>query len=169
MAKGEDINDSKFCRFGFYSGIGLLNAPTAGWFQWLTFPLNGNIKYPAQLGFWIDNHTNNARMYTRAMSSATGSEVWSSWVEVITKNDVFFVSKTIVLPEGITTRGVFETTSGFIDTKGRTLTGYCMKSARTGLEIHIQTLTVDSSGKCTLVYDKQSEQAFNIEIIFTFM
>lgn len=167
--KGEDINDSKFCRFGFYSGQGLLNAPTAGWFQWLTFPLNGNIKYPAQLGFWIDNHTNNARMYTRAMSSATGSEVWSSWVEVITKNDVFFVSKTIVLPGGITTRGVFETTSGFIDTKGRTLTGYCMKSARTGLEIHIQTLTVDSSGKCTLVYDKQSEQAFNIEIIFTFM
>lgn len=169
VAKGEDINDSKFCRFGFYSGHGLLNAPTAGWFQWLTFPLNGNIKYPAQLGFWIDNHTNNARMYTRAMSSATGSEVWSSWVEVITKNDVFFVSKTIVLPGGITTRGVFETTSGFIDTKGRTLTGYCMKSARTGLEIHIQTLTVDSSGKCTLVYDKQSEQAFNIEIIFTFM
>ena len=169
VAKGEDINDSKFCRFGFYSGQGLLNAPTAGWFQWLTFPLNGNIKYPAQLGFWIDNHTNNARMYTRAMSSATGSEVWSSWVEVITKNDVFFVAKTIVLPEGITTRGVFETASGFIDTKGRTLTGYCMKSARTGLEIHIQTLTVDSSGKCTLVYDKQSEQAFNIEIIFTFM
>lgn len=109
-------------------------------------------------------------MRTRASGSST---TWSDWDYFVPKSYVddkfLIVDKTLSLPEGITTRGAVETSKGFIDTKGKRLIGYVLKSARTALEIHIQTLTVDSSGKCTLVYDKQSEQAFNIEITFTFM
>ena len=130
-------------------------------FQWKSG--GKNFGYQLAFGFGTDKIAIN-----RIINGA-----WSDWDYFVPKSYVddkfLIVDKTLSLPEGITTRGVFETASGFIDTKGRTLTGYYMKTARTGLEIHIQTLTVDSSGKCTLVYDKQSEQAFNIEIIFTFM
>lgn len=127
-----------------------------------------NKNYSAQVVFGFGNR--EIAMRTRASGSST---TWSDWDYFVPKSYVddkfLIVDKTLSLPEGITTRGAVETSKGFIDTKGKRLIGYVLKSARTALEIHIQTLTVDSSGKCTLVYDKQSEQAFNIEITFTFM
>ena len=169
MSKGENINDSKFCRFGFYSGQGLLNAPTAGWFQWLTFPLNGNIKYPAQLGFWIDNHTNNARMYTRAMSSATGSEIWSSWNEIITNDKILIIDKLFTFPEGTTTRGTLNGDKGSIDNKGKTLINYSVLGVNSGSEFHVQNMVVNLDGSYSVIYDKQGTNSFNARISMLFM
>ena len=130
-------------------------------FQWKSG--GKNFGYQLAFGFGTDKIAIN-----RIINGA-----WSDWDYFVPKSYVddkfLIVDKTLSLPEGITTRGAVETSKGFIDTKGKRLIGYVLKSARTGLEIHIQTLIVDSSGKCTLVYDKQSEQAFNIEITFTFM
>lgn len=169
VSKGENINDSKFCRFGFYSGQGLLNAPTAGWFQWLTFPLNGNIKYPAQLGFWIDNHTNNARMYTRAMSSATGSEIWSSWNEIITNDKILIIDKLFTFPEGTTTRGTLNGDKGSIDNKGKTLINYSVLGVNSGSEFHVQNMVVNLDGSYSVIYDKQGTNSFNARISMLFM
>lgn len=84
VPEGSDIDTEKYRKFGFYSGKGLVNAPTNAWFQWLTFPLNGNLKYPAQIGFWVDNHSGDVRMYTRALSDVSGTHVWKNWVEIAT-------------------------------------------------------------------------------------
>lgn len=85
VPNGSDINDEKYRKFGFYSGQRLLNAPTNAWFQWLTFPLNNNPEYPVQLGFWVDNHSGDVRMYTRALTDVSGAHAWKNWVEIATK------------------------------------------------------------------------------------
>ena len=85
VSNGSDINDEKYRKFGFYSGQHLLNAPTNAWFQWLTFPLNNNPEYPVQLGFWVDNHSGDVRMYTRALTDVSGAHAWKNWVEIATK------------------------------------------------------------------------------------
>lgn len=83
VPSGSDINDPEFSKFGFYSGANLVNAPTASWFQWFTFPLNGNPNYPAQLGFTIER--GNTRIFTRGTLIEGSSKVWADWVEYITK------------------------------------------------------------------------------------
>lgn len=83
VPSGSDINDPEFSKFGFYSGVNLVNAPTASWFQWFTFPLNGNPNYPAQLGFTIER--GNTRIFTRGTLIEGSSKVWADWVEYITK------------------------------------------------------------------------------------
>ena len=85
VSNGSDINDEKYRKFGFYSGQRLLNAPTNAWFQWLTFPLNNNPEYPVQLGFWVDNHSGDVRMYTRALTDVSDAHAWKNWVEIATK------------------------------------------------------------------------------------
>lgn len=84
VPSGSDINDTEFCQFGFYSGAHLVNAPTTGWFQWLTFPLNGNTDYPAQLGFVVEQ--GKTRIFTRGIISETsGEKTWTDWAEYATK------------------------------------------------------------------------------------
>ena len=85
---GSDLNDPQFCGFGFFSGKKLVNAPTAGWFQWLTFPLNGNKEYPIQVGVYNDNNQGKARAIMRAgnvYSNEDKTMIWGEWVELAGK------------------------------------------------------------------------------------
>lgn len=48
----EQVDMNNFNGFGFFSGINLKNSPTTGWFQFMVFPLNNNLKYAVQIGFF---------------------------------------------------------------------------------------------------------------------
>lgn len=54
-----DINEDYFSKFGLYSGKSLENAPSpsGGWFTFFTLPMNNNIKYALQIGFYNSNNT----------------------------------------------------------------------------------------------------------------
>lgn len=80
LSSGEDINDKKYSRFGFYSGSNLANAPTTGWFNFLTFPLNGNPDFPIQIGYSIESALSLPACWIRSKGGTDKS--WVSWKEV---------------------------------------------------------------------------------------
>lgn len=93
VPNGSDISDEEYRKFGFYSGSNLIgipaDAPAGSWFQWISFPLNGNVRYPAQIGFWTDAGT--VKMYARS-AGTDGNAVFKDWSEIITKNAIKTVS-----------------------------------------------------------------------------
>lgn len=80
LSSREDINDKKYSRFGFYSGSNLVNAPTTGWFNFLTFPLNGNPDFPIQIGYSIESALSLPVCWIRSKGGTDKS--WTNWKEV---------------------------------------------------------------------------------------